>query len=143
MFRIISYCYYYSFSYTCLNEIIGIDQHREEEIGDVERIKKSCDDDELVNLSDLFEKYTNDVVCRVTFGKKYSEGESGSRFRLMLDEFFEVFGGVNLEDVVPWLAWVDRIRGFKGKVDRVARDMDDFFDGLVEERRTMGGGGGR
>ncbi|XP_076901988.1 cytochrome P450 736A117-like [Bidens hawaiensis] len=117
---------------------------REEEIAIVvDRIKKS----KVVDLSDVFMRFTNDVVCRVTFGKKYSDGESGRKFRKMLDEFFEVLGSLNFEDLVPWLAWVDRFRGLSGKVERVAREMDEFLDGVVEERlrdhSTTNGDNGR
>ncbi|KAK1433867.1 hypothetical protein QVD17_10785 [Tagetes erecta] len=110
----------------------------------VDKINRSCDDDShVINLSDMFVTFTNDVVCRVTFGKKYSDGENGRRFKKMVGDFVEVFGGVNLEDVVPWFAWVDRLRGFHGKVDRVAKEMDELFDGVVEDRlRTTVGGGG-
>ncbi|KAI3761393.1 hypothetical protein L1987_51807 [Smallanthus sonchifolius] len=115
---------------------------REEEITlVVEKIKKLSCESQVVNLSDLFVTFTNDVVCRVTFGRKYSEGE---KFRKMLGEFFEVLGGLNLEDFVPQLAWVDRLRGFNAKVERVAREIDGFLDDVVEERlrSTTGGGGG-
>ncbi|KAJ0680288.1 putative cytochrome P450 [Helianthus annuus] len=104
---------------------------REEEIAVmVEKIKNM----EVVNLSDMFVKFTNDVVCRVTFGRKYSEGESGKKFRKMLGEFFEVLGSLDLEDFVPQLAWVDRLRGFNAKVERVAREIGEFLDGIVDER---------
>ncbi|KAJ0755169.1 putative cytochrome P450 [Helianthus annuus] len=98
----------------------------------------------VVNLSDLFVRFTNDVVCTVTFGQTYSEGESGRKFRKMLEEFFEVLGGLNIEDLIPWLAWVDRLRGYHAKVERVAREMDEFLDGVVEERlRDQSKAGGR
>ncbi|XP_076945642.1 cytochrome P450 736A117-like [Bidens hawaiensis] len=104
---------------------------REEEIAVVvDKIKKS----KVIDLSDLFVRFTNDVVCRVTFGKKYNDEESGRKFRKMLNEFFDVLGGLNFEDLVPWLSWLDRLRGFSGKVERVARQMDEFLDGVVEER---------
>ncbi|KAL8256893.1 hypothetical protein R6Q59_028934 [Mikania micrantha] len=124
---------------------------REEEIAIVvDKIRKSNRLSQVVDLSDLFVTFTNDVVCRVTFGRKYSEGETGKRFRKMLSEFFEVFGDLNLEDFVPKLAWVDRLRGFDAKVERVAREIGGFLDGVVEERLRnqpadggCGGGGGR
>ncbi|XP_035830939.1 cytochrome P450 71A8 [Helianthus annuus] len=121
---------------------------REEEIVViVEKIRELACDMEVVDLSDLFVTFTNDVVCRVTFGKKYGEGEeSKKKFRKMLKEFFEVLGGLSLEDCVPQLAWVDRLRGFNAKVDRVAREIHEFVDGVVEERlqkgSTAGGGDG-
>ncbi|KAI7754803.1 hypothetical protein M8C21_018802 [Ambrosia artemisiifolia] len=121
-----------------------IEAHRQirgEEIAIViDKINKS----QVVNLSDMFVRFTNDVVCRVTFGQTYSEGESGRKFRKMLDEFFEVLGGLNFEDLIPWLAWVDRLRGYHAKVERVAREMDEFLNGVVEERlRDQSKKGGR
>ncbi|KAJ0834450.1 putative cytochrome P450 [Helianthus annuus] len=63
----------------------------------------------------------------------------------MLDEFFEVLGALNLEDCIPQLAWVDRLRGFNAKVERVANDFDEVLDEVVEERlrilSTEGGDG--
>ncbi|KAL4584908.1 hypothetical protein LXL04_009519 [Taraxacum kok-saghyz] len=117
---------------------------RDEEIEfAVRKIEKSCN--QVVDLSDLFVTITNDVVCRLTFGRKYSEGESGRKFKNMLREFFELLGGLNLEDLIPVLAWVDRLRGFNARVERVAREVDEFLEGVVEERlkkRSEGGGGG-
>ncbi|XP_071712158.1 cytochrome P450 736A117-like [Rutidosis leptorrhynchoides] len=111
---------------------------RDEEIDSaVENIKKSSNG--VVDLSDLFVTLTNDVICRVTFGRKYNEGESGSNFKKMLREFFELLGGLNLEDLVPRLAWVDRLRGLNDKIDRVASEIDEFLEGKVEER-MMGRG---
>jgi len=115
---------------------------REEEMAiAVEKIKKSA---EAVDLSDLFLTVTNDVVCRVTFGKKYSAGESGRKFKKMLREFWDVLSEIDFEDVIPWLWWVDRLRGTTTRVQKVAKDLDDFLDGLVEERlkkHSTGGGG--
>ncbi|XP_023758573.1 cytochrome P450 736A117 [Lactuca sativa] len=117
---------------------------RDEEIAFVvKKIMKSCN--QVVDLSDMFVTLTNDVVCRLTFGRKYSEGESGRKFKNMLNEFFELLGGVSLEDFVPQLAWVDRLRGMNAKVERVAREVDEFLEGVVEERlkkQSAGGGGG-
>ncbi|XP_071731720.1 cytochrome P450 736A117-like [Rutidosis leptorrhynchoides] len=108
---------------------------REEESANfVETIKKFSDQSLVVDLSGMFVKFTNDVVCRVTFGNKYSEGESGKKFRRMLDEFFEVLGGLNLEYLVPQLAWLDRLRGYDAKVERVSNELHDFLDGVIDER---------
>ncbi|KAJ0680582.1 putative cytochrome P450 [Helianthus annuus] len=119
---------------------------REEEIAAaVEKINKLSSRSEPVDMRELFETFTSDVVCRVTFGRKYSEGESGKKFKKMLDEFFEVLGALNLEDCIPQLAWVDRLRGFNVKVERVANDFDEVLDEVVEERlrilSTEGGDG--
>ncbi|KAL7606529.1 cytochrome P450 736A117 [Lactuca sativa] len=118
---------------------------REEEMAiAVEKIKKSCKLQEAVDLSDLFLTLTNDVVCRVTFGKKYSEGESGRKFKKMLKEFWDVLSELNFEDIIPYLGFIDQLRGVSGRVVKVVKALDEFLDGLVEERlrKHAAGGGG-
>ncbi|CAH1422792.1 unnamed protein product [Lactuca virosa] len=117
------------------NKVEAYREVREEETEiAIEKIKKSCNMQEAVNLTDLFQKLTNDVVCRVTFGMKYSEGESGRKFKNMLKEYFDVLSELNFEDMIPWLWWVDRVRGTSARVEKVAKEVDEFLDGLVEER---------
>lgn len=51
---------------------------RDDEIAQaVRKITEHSRSNEVVNLRDLFVTLTNDVICMVAFGKKYSEGESG------------------------------------------------------------------
>ena len=59
-----------------------------------------------MNLRELFATLTNDVVCRVALGRKYtgstsgrgagSGGESGRTFKELLVEFGELLGGFNI-----------------------------------------------
>ncbi|CAK9137525.1 unnamed protein product [Ilex paraguariensis] len=86
-----------------------------------------------VDLSVMFMTLTNDVICRTAFGKKYSGGESGRKFRKMISEFVGVLGGFDVGTFIPRLAWVNHITGFNAKVDRIAKELDDFLEGVVEE----------
>ncbi|KAF8016910.1 hypothetical protein BT93_H2190 [Corymbia citriodora subsp. variegata] len=82
-----------------------------------------------VNLGERFAALTNDVVCRVAFGRKYG----GKRFKAMLMEFAELLGALSFGDYIPWLAWVDRVSGLDERMDKVAKEFDDFLDEVVEE----------
>ncbi|KAH6794757.1 hypothetical protein C2S52_005234 [Perilla frutescens var. hirtella] len=87
------------------------------------------------NLSEMFSEFSSDVVCRSAFGGKYSESENGKKFVKLVGELSEVMGaGVCVGDFVPWLSWIDRVSGFEGKVDRVARGLDDMLESVMEER---------
>ncbi|PHU16512.1 Cytochrome 71A4 [Capsicum chinense] len=66
---------------------------------------------EAVNLSELFMTLTNDIASRAAFGRKYNEGEGGEKFRKLMKEFV----------------------GILAKVERVAKEMDGFLEGVVEE----------
>ncbi|KAL7138876.1 hypothetical protein ABFS83_09G012100 [Erythranthe nasuta] len=87
-----------------------------------------------IDLSEMFTQFTNDVVCRSAFGKKYSEGENGKKFILLLREFLELLGTISIGDFVPMLSWINRVNGFDAGVDRVARELDEFFEGVIQER---------
>ncbi|KAG5536994.1 hypothetical protein RHGRI_024433 [Rhododendron griersonianum] len=100
----------------------------------------------LVNMTDMFATLTNNVVCRVALGKKYDGAGEGKMVAELLGELLELLGIDNLRDYIPWLAWINIITGLDSKVGRVAKGMDEFLEGLVEERmnrykRENGGSG--
>ncbi|XP_012853164.1 PREDICTED: cytochrome P450 71A8-like, partial [Erythranthe guttata] len=43
-------------------------------------------------------------------------------------------GKINIGDFVPMLSWINRVNGFDSRVDKVAREMDEFFEGVICER---------
>ncbi|KAM7481579.1 hypothetical protein LguiB_006162 [Lonicera macranthoides] len=86
----------------------------------------------LVNLSDMFKSLTNDVVCRVALGRKLG-GEDGMRFKELLVELVELLGVFCVGDYVPWLWWVDRVSGLFGRVERVAKGIDEFLEGVLSD----------
>ncbi|XP_024973158.1 cytochrome P450 71A8-like [Cynara cardunculus var. scolymus] len=92
-------------------------------------------DNKPVNLSDLFVTYTNNVTCEVVLGRKYGEGPNGKKFKQLLREFLVTLGSVNIGDFIPCLAWVDRVNGSDREVERIAREIDEFVEGVVEERK--------
>ncbi|XP_057487230.1 cytochrome P450 736A117-like [Actinidia eriantha] len=98
----------------------------------IDKIKQSysSSSSSVVNLTELFKSLTNDIVCRVTSGRKYNEER---RFKELLVEFLEYLGVFDVGDYIPWLWWVNKINGFYGRVERVAKGLDDFIESLVEE----------
>ncbi|PHT53780.1 Cytochrome [Capsicum baccatum] len=88
---------------------------------------------EAVNLSELFMTLTNDIASRAAFGRKYSEGEGGEKFRKLMKEFVGILGGFDFGTFLPSLAWIDKLSGLEAKVERVAKEMDGFLEGVVEE----------
>ncbi|KAL7191872.1 hypothetical protein ACSBR2_023867 [Camellia fascicularis] len=108
----------------------------------LEKIKQSCSSSSstTVNLSEMLVSLTNGVVCRVALGRKHS----GRKFKKLLGEFVELLGVFDLGDYIPWLAWVNGFNGLYKRVDRVAKELDDFLESVVEEhmdlRRKKSGG---
>lgn len=87
-----------------------------------------------VNLSEVLYTLTNDVLCTVALGRKYSAGGEGvSKFRKLLGEAMELMGGFYVGDYISWLGWVCNFNGFNAKLEKTAKGIDDFLDGVVEE----------
>ncbi|XVF54583.1 hypothetical protein PTKIN_Ptkin05aG0192900 [Pterospermum kingtungense] len=87
-----------------------------------------------INLSEIFAILANNVICRVALGRKY-EGEDGKKFKKLLNETVELFGGFYVGDYIPWLAWVNRVSGLESKMEKVAKALDTFLEGVVEEHK--------
>lgn len=87
-----------------------------------------------VNLSEMFIKFTNDVISRSAFGTKYRELGDGKKLMKLLVELMELLGTIRIGDFIPWLGWIDRVSGFDDKVDKLAKEMDDFLEDVIEKR---------
>ncbi|KAK1363207.1 hypothetical protein POM88_038768 [Heracleum sosnowskyi] len=97
-------------------------------------VKKIAESSPLVvDLSDLLMAYTNDIVSMSSIGRKFSEGESGRRFRRMMKEFVSVLGGFDVGTYIPQLAWFSSVMGLYNKVDAVAKEFDEFLERIVDE----------
>lgn len=105
---------------------------REEETALFVKKVEACSGE--VNLSDLFAEISLDGICRSAFGTKYSELENGKRFMQLMREIAEVAGDVGIGEFIPWLRWIDRVRGLNERVEKFAKEVDHFLDSVIEER---------
>ncbi|KAF7806018.1 cytochrome P450 71A26-like [Senna tora] len=99
----------------------------------MESLEHSASRNLEVNLSEEFSKVTNDIICRVALGRKYSGGERGKKFQKLLVDFGEVLGTFDVGDYIPWLEWLSNMSGLYNKGNRVAQELDQFFDEVIEQ----------
>ncbi|KAL8465635.1 hypothetical protein ACS0TY_034929 [Phlomoides rotata] len=117
----------------CLKRVQSFRRVREEETSlMVEKIRSSSS---IVNLSELLVSTMNDIVCRVALGRKYGEDGEGRKFKMMLEEFMVLLGTFNVGDYVPWLAWINKINGLDRKVEKIAKQFDEFLEVVIQEHR--------
>ncbi|KAL5727873.1 hypothetical protein ACHQM5_001018 [Ranunculus cassubicifolius] len=87
-----------------------------------------------INVSETLLHLVNNIICRVSFGRKYKEENNGKRgLHTLLLETQELFGGFSVADFFPWLWWVHRIDGLESKLSRNFRELDEFYDEIIEE----------
>ncbi|KAG6384741.1 hypothetical protein SASPL_153564 [Salvia splendens] len=99
----------------------------------VEKIRRLGASSKPVNLSDVIQSLTIDVICRVALGKKYS---LESDFKEIFGEFGELVGILPLWEYIPWLRWMRRFDGLDKRVDRAAKKMDRFLEVVIQEHRV-------
>ncbi|ESQ45731.1 hypothetical protein EUTSA_v10010383mg [Eutrema salsugineum] len=104
------------------------DVREEEIILMMEKIKKSGSS--RINLSNLLSSLTNDVISRVALGKKYS-GETD--FKELMERLGRLLGTFSVGTYVPWLAWIDWIRGLDGQLQKTGNDFDEFLERVVQD----------
>ncbi|KAL6177542.1 hypothetical protein ACLB2K_049068 [Fragaria x ananassa] len=105
---------------------------REEEVNSmIEKIKESSSTSSVLNMSETFATLTNDVISRVALGRKCSTGGEGVRD--LLEEFTKLLGHINVGDFIPWLAWLNCMNGLDARLDRVARQFDEFLERVIQE----------
>lgn len=108
----------------------------------IERIAQSGDTS-VVNLSSMLASLTTNVFCEVALGKTC--GDDNIEFKDMLVRFQTHLVAVSLGDYVPWLSWVDWVRGLDRKTKKLAKELNDFYDAIIEEhlvKRKKGSTGG-
>ncbi|KAF1893216.1 hypothetical protein Lal_00001659 [Lupinus albus] len=87
--------------------VLSYSSVREEEVARlVHRVARSYSG--TINLSKMLGLYANYVLCRVAFGRYFSESEDYERygFQKMLDEYQEVLGGFSVGDFFPSMEFI-------------------------------------
>ncbi|KAL8505336.1 hypothetical protein ACS0TY_016536 [Phlomoides rotata] len=104
------------------------------------RVTATATAGEVVNLSRMMLSLTSTLICRMAFGKRLDEGgERRRRFDELMIECQAMLGGVFVSDYMPWFGWVDRVSGMIGRLDKVYKELDDFFEELIDEHVAMRG----
>uniref|UniRef100_I1NLI3 Cytochrome P450 n=1 Tax=Oryza glaberrima TaxID=4538 RepID=I1NLI3_ORYGL len=112
-----------------------------------------------VDLVEHLTAYSNTVVSRAVFGDEsarglYGDVDRGRALRKLFDDFVELLGQEPMGELLPWLGWVDAVRGLDGKVQRTFEALDSILEKVIDDHRhrrrevgrqmddDSGGGGG-
>lgn len=108
---------------------------REDEVARlVKKIRALASSSELVNLNEILMTLTTSIICRVAFGKRYDEeGSERSRFHDIFNESQAMFGSFFVSDYFPLMGWIDKLRGISGRLEKNFKDMDSFYQELINE----------
>ncbi|KAI5006093.1 hypothetical protein ZWY2020_033336 [Hordeum vulgare] len=114
---------------------------REEEAAAlVERVRGAGAGGAVVNLCELLIAYANTVVSRAAFGDDsarglYEEGNKGRELRKVFNDFEELLGTAPVGELLPWLGWLDALRGLEGKIRRTFKALDGVLEKVIDDHR--------
>ena len=106
----------------------------------VERVRAKAG--AAVGLTELLAEYANTVVCRAAFGDESARGllDGGDRGReriweVLTGDFQKLMGTEPLGELLPWLGWVDAVRGLEGKITRTFQALDGLLEKVIDDHR--------
>ncbi|GLT97597.1 hypothetical protein SLE2022_151540 [Rubroshorea leprosula] len=108
---------------------------REDEVSQmIDKISKSSDASKPINLSEVMMCLTSSIICRVGFGKRYEdEGSEISKFYRLLGEAQAMFTSFFVSDYFPSMRWVDRLTGMLSRLENVFKELDAFYQQLIND----------
>jgi cytochrome P450 family 71 subfamily A len=83
-----------------------------------------------VNLSGMIMATSNMIVRRVAFG---DDGEGSIEAGVVLEETQYLLGAFFVADYIPWLGWLDALRGLRRRLERNFRDLDAIYERVIDE----------
>ncbi|CAL5004614.1 unnamed protein product [Urochloa decumbens] len=101
------------------------------------KLRREASAGAAVDLSDLLNSFTNDVVCHAVSGKFFREGGRNRLFRELVEANSSLIGGFNLEDYFPALVKMDMIKRMVcAKARRVNAMWDQLLDKLIDDHAS-------
>jgi len=100
----------------------------------IKKISGHADSSSVTNLSELLISLSSTIICRIAFGKSYEDDEiEKSRFHGLLHEFQALLTASFFSDYIPFMGWLDKLRGLHGCVDRNFKEFDQFYQEIIDE----------
>ena len=88
----------------------------------------------LVEMKESFGNLTMKVVLRAIAGRR-SFGDEPKRGKKTLDDLISLLGLPMISDAIPFLGWLDKLRGYTAEMKRIATEVDYVLGSWVEEHR--------
>jgi len=110
---------------------------REEEVEElINKIRRSCLKGVSVNLSEMLIATSNNIASRCILGQKFEEENGKSRFGKLSRRVMVLFVAFCFGDFFPSLGWIDVLTGLIPSLKATFRELDAFFDQVIEEHET-------
>ncbi|XP_057974553.1 cytochrome P450 71A1-like [Malania oleifera] len=107
--------------------------HEEEVLAFVNKISTFSSPKREVNLSEMVTSLTNNIICRIAFGKRYDGKGGRNSFHELLNEAEVLASSFYVSDYFPFMGWVDKLTGLCVRLDKNFRELDVIFQEIIDE----------
>ncbi|KAK8703097.1 hypothetical protein V6N13_021427 [Hibiscus sabdariffa] len=103
----------------------------------IDKIRGACRKGESVNLSDMFLFVSNNIVSRCVISRKIEEdGGTCSKMGLLARRSAVLLTSFCVGDMFPYLRWLDNLTGLIPNLKALSRELDAYFDQIIEEHEA-------
>lgn len=100
----------------------------------IQKIYEHIDSSVYTNLSELLISLSSTIICRIAFRRSYEDnGIETSKFHDMLHEFQALLAECYFCDYIPFMGWIDKLRGLHGRLERNFKEFDELYQEIIDE----------
>ncbi|XP_043715771.1 cytochrome P450 71B34-like [Telopea speciosissima] len=101
----------------------------------ISSISKSSLSSTPINLSEMLFTLTDDITCKIAFGKSYKGREfDNGRFGKAINEAIAILGTFSGTDFFPYVGWImDKFTGLDGRREKCFLEFDKFYQNVIDE----------
>ncbi|XP_059299821.1 6,7,8-trihydroxycoumarin synthase-like [Lycium ferocissimum] len=118
-----------------LKKVRSFSPIREDEVSRmIKKIAQQATTSQITNLSNTVITLTSTIICRIAFGIRYDEAaHEKRRFDEILTEAEAMLASFFVSDFFPSLSWIDKLTGLTDRLDKNFKDLDEFYEELIEQ----------
>ncbi|XP_020235880.1 cytochrome P450 83B1 [Cajanus cajan] len=100
----------------------------------MKKISMHASSSKVINLNEVLMSLASTMICRIAYGRSYEdEGSERSRFHGLLNECQAMWGTLFFSDYIPFLGWIDKLRGLHARLERIFKELDTFYQEVIDE----------
>ncbi|KAL2337549.1 hypothetical protein Fmac_011995 [Flemingia macrophylla] len=100
----------------------------------IRKISRHASSSKVINLNEVLMCLTSTIICRTAFGRRYEdEGTERSKFHGLLNELQDMNSTFFFSDYIPFLGWIDKLRGLHARLEQTFKDLDEFYQQVIDE----------
>nr|D2CGS0.1 RecName: Full=5-OH-xanthotoxin synthase; AltName: Full=Cytochrome P450 CYP71AZ1 [Ammi majus]ABO32529.1 cytochrome P450-dependent monooxygenase-like protein [Ammi majus] len=108
--------------------------HEQEVSRMIARLSETAAASKDVNAFECFSNLATSIISRVAFGKRHDEDGIGKeRLQRMLSELDTMLSVYFVSDFFPMFGWIDSLTGMRARLDRTFKEMDMFYEELIDD----------